>query len=73
MFGVSYNFDVGMWLFKTTQDVRTISFDMQKSTGGNAIGGGGAGRAFYAPIPEPSCAMLFQFGIVLFTIVCRRR
>jgi hypothetical protein len=59
-FGVSYNFDVGMWLFKTTQDVRTISFDMQKSTGGNAIGGGGAGWAFYAPIPEPTaCSMLF--------------
>src|SRR5688572_33364471 len=54
MFGVSYNFDVGMWLFRTTQDVRTISFDMQKSTGGNAIGGGGAGWAFYAPIPEPA-------------------
>jgi hypothetical protein len=65
MFGVSYNFDVGMWLFKTTQDVRTISFDMQKSTGGNAIGGGGAGWAFYAPriVPEPSCMLLLGCGI----------
>jgi hypothetical protein len=74
MFGVSYNFDVGMWLFKTTQDVRTISFDMQKSTGGNAIGGGGAGWAFYAPrvIPEPSCAVLLACGILLFMAVSRR-
>jgi hypothetical protein len=63
MFGVSYNFDVGMWLFKTTQDVKTISFDMQKSTGGNAIGGGGAGWAFYAPIPEPASSGLFFVAI----------
>jgi hypothetical protein len=65
MFGVGYNFDVGMWLFKTTQDVRTISFDMQKSTGGNNIGGGGAGWAFYAPIPEPSCSSLFCWGVAI--------
>ena len=32
MFGVSYNFDVGMWLFKTTQDVKTIAFDMEKGS-----------------------------------------
>ena len=57
MFGVSYNFDVGMWMFQTTQDVKTISFDMQKSTGGNAIGGGGAGLAFYS-VPEPSSGVL---------------
>jgi len=62
MFGVSYNFDVGMWLFQTTQDVKTISFDMQKSTGGNAIGGGGSGWAFYAPIPEPSIGLLVLGG-----------
>jgi hypothetical protein len=75
MFGVSYNFDVGMWLFKTTQDVRTISFDMQKSTGGNAIGGGGAGWAFYAPrvIPEPTSALLVACGIALFAAAPRRR
>jgi hypothetical protein len=74
MFGVSYNFDVGMWLFQTTQDVRTISFDMQKSTGGNAIGGGGAGWAFYAPriIPEPSCVVLLGFGILFFAAGARR-
>jgi hypothetical protein len=75
MFGVSYNFDVGMWLFKTTQDVRTISFDMQKSTGGNAIGGGGAGWAFYAPriIPEPTSALLVGCGLALFAAATRRR
>jgi hypothetical protein len=69
MFGVSYNFDVGMWLFQTTQDVRTISFDMQKSTGGNAIGGGGAGWAFYAPVPEPSSAALACCAFV--ALACR--
>jgi hypothetical protein len=31
MFGVSYNFDVGMWLFKTTQDVRTISLTCRRA------------------------------------------
>jgi PEP-CTERM motif len=68
MFGVAYNFDVGMWLFTTTQDIRTLSFDMDKSTLGNAIGGGGAGWAFYAPIPEPSAASLAGcFGVVIFT------
>ncbi|HEY3393189.1 MAG TPA: hypothetical protein VGK58_10800 [Lacipirellulaceae bacterium] len=74
MFGVSYNFDVGMWLFKTTQDVRTISFDMQKSTGGNAIGGGGAGWAFYAPrvIPEPSGFVLLLCHIMLVAAASRR-
>jgi hypothetical protein len=65
MFGVSYNFDVGMWLFMTTQDVKTIEFDMQKSTGGNAIGGGGAGWAFFAPqVPEPSSAALAACGAI---------
>jgi len=72
MFGVGYNFDVGMWLFKTTQDVRTISFDMQKSTGGNAIGGGGAGWAFYAPIPEPSTGALMIAGVIGALAINRR-
>jgi len=71
MFGVSYNFDVGMWLFRTTQDVRTIAFDMQKSTGGNAIGGGGAGWAFYAPIPEP--ATMPALVMTGFALLRRRR
>ncbi len=67
MFGVSYNFDVGMWLFTTTQDVKTLSFDMDKSTLGNAIGGGGAGWAFYSPVPEPSAVALAGcFGVVVF-------
>src|SRR6185295_949984 len=29
MFGPSANIDVGMWLIKTTQDVKTISFNME--------------------------------------------
>jgi hypothetical protein len=59
MFGVSYNFDVGMWLFTTTQDVKTIAFDMERGTGTNTIGGGGAGWAFYTPpVPEPACVPL---------------
>jgi hypothetical protein len=62
MFGVTYNFDVGMWLFQTTQDVKTISFDMSRSVPGNAIGGGGAGWAFYSPVPEPSTATLIGCG-----------
>jgi hypothetical protein len=75
MFGVSYNFDVGMWLFNTTQDVKTISFDMQKSTGGNAIGGGGATWAFYTrPIPEPASISLVGCGLVgLIAGTIRRR
>jgi hypothetical protein len=64
MFGVSYNFDVGMWLFKTTQDIKTLSFDMQRGLGGNAIGGGGAGWAFYAPVPEPSSAVLACCAVI---------
>jgi hypothetical protein len=75
MFGVSYNFDVGMWLFNTTQDVKTISFDMEKSTGGNAIGGGGATWAFYThPIPEPASMVLGGCGVLgLAGGVIRRR
>jgi hypothetical protein len=77
MFGVTYNFDVGMWLFTTTQDIRTLSFDMDKSTLGNAIGGGGAGWAFYSPIPEPSTAALAGCcGIVVLfggLRICARR
>ncbi len=69
MFGVTYNFDVGMWLFKTTQDVKTIAFDMERGTGGNAIGGGGAGWAFYTPaanvIPEPTAIALVCGGMAI--------
>jgi hypothetical protein len=64
MFGVSYNFDVGMWLFQTTQDVRTISFDMETGVGGNSIGGGGATWAFYSPpVPEPATTVFLAVGI----------
>jgi hypothetical protein len=75
MFGVSYNFDVGMWLFKTTQDVKTIAFDMERNTGNNAIGGGGATWAFYtAPIPEPTAVALVTGGVIAsFTHRHRRR
>lgn len=67
MFGINYNFDAGMWLFNTTQDVRTISFDMERSVGGNAIGGGGAGWAFYTPlvVPEPSSITLVGCALVV--------
>ena len=74
MFGVNYNFDVGMWLFKTTQDVRTIHFDMEVGVGGNNIGGGGATWAFYTPrVPEPSTAALIAFGLTLAVSCVRRR
>jgi hypothetical protein len=64
-FGISYNFDVGMWLFATTQDVKTIAFDMERDVGGNAIGGGGAGWAFYTPpIPEPTAATILVWGAI---------
>lgn len=66
MFGVSYNFDVGMWLFSTTQAVKTIAFDMERATGGNALGGGGGGWAFYTPpIPEPASFALICCGLVV--------
>ncbi len=76
MFGVSYNFNVGMWLFKTTQDVRRIAFDMERGTGNNAIGGGGAGWAFYAPpgVPEPTCGALIGWCLfVAIGLPIRRR
>jgi hypothetical protein len=74
MFGVSYNFDVGMWLFNTTQDVKTISFDMEKGSGGNAIGGGGATWAFYThPIPEPASIALVCCGLATLTSGAVRR
>lgn len=65
MFGVSYNFDIGMWLFRTTQDVRTISFDMEKDVGGNGLVNGGAGWAFYSPaVPEPGSLALLLGAMV---------
>jgi hypothetical protein len=73
MFGVTYNFDVGMWLFQTTQDVKTISFDMSRSITGNAIGGGGAGWAFYSPVPEPSTVTLIGCGALAMCFGAIRR
>jgi hypothetical protein len=75
MFGVNYNFDVGMWLFQTTQDVRTIHFDMEVGVGGNQIGGGGATWAFYtAKVPEPSSFALAACGLCFAAkLVYRRR
>ena len=76
MFGIATNYDIGMWLFKTTQDVKTINFDMEVGVGGNTIGGGGATWAFYTPpgivVPEPSSMLLIACGLA-FGITSRRR
>jgi hypothetical protein len=65
MIGINWNYDAGMWLFNTTQDVKTIEFDMGKTSGGNTIGGGGGGWAFYSPpVPEPSCTSLAVFALL---------
>ena len=77
MFGPSGNFDVGMWLFKTTQDVKTISFNMELGIGGNpSQGGGGAAWAFYTNVvPEPTTFALICHAIVVggYTLLRRRR
>jgi hypothetical protein len=78
MLGISPNFDVGMWLFQTTQDIRAISFDMDKSGPvPPAAGGGGAGWAFYTPaannIPEPSAIALVCGGFLSVGVAIRRR
>jgi hypothetical protein len=76
MFGIATNYDIGMWLFKTTQDVKTINFDMEVGVGGNTIGGGGATWAFYTPhgviVPEPSAMLLIACGLAL-GVTTRRR
>jgi hypothetical protein len=75
MFGPAANFDVGMWLFNTTQDVKTISFDMEVSIqGGPFQGGGGAAWAFYTrAVPEPATTGLLAIGSIAFTSVFGRR
>jgi hypothetical protein len=75
MFGPSANFDVGMWLFNTTQDVKTISFNMELGIGGNpSLGGGGAAWAFYTTkIPEPATATLVSIALVASGSAWRRR
>jgi hypothetical protein len=77
MFGPSANFDVGMWLFKTSQDVKTISFNMELGIqGGPFPGGGGGGWAFYTTkVPEPTSGVVLLSGIVVgsHTIRSRRR
>lgn len=74
MFGPSANFDVGMWLFKTTQDVKTISFNMELGiAGGPFQGGGGAGWGFYTVVPEPTAVALVSIGVAFSTGALRRR
>jgi hypothetical protein len=74
MIGINWNYDAGMWLFSTTQAVKTIEFDMGKSSGGNAIGGGGAAWAFYTPpVPEPTCASLAASALLALACGTRRR
>jgi hypothetical protein len=75
MFGPSANFDVGMWLFNTTQDVKTISFDMELGIqGGPFQGGGGAAWAFYTrAVPEPTSATLISMGLAVGGSALRRR
>lgn len=78
MFGPAWNDDAEMWLFNTTQDVRAISFDMQKSGPvPAAVGGGGAGWAFYTPpgtiVPEPATLALVSVGMVFSSCTLRRR
>jgi hypothetical protein len=73
MFGPSANFDIGMWLFKTTQDVKTISFNMELGiAGGPFQGGGGAAWAFYTNIPEPTTIALSCVGLVIGGCLHRR-
>jgi hypothetical protein len=74
MFGPSANFDVGMWLFKTTQDVKTISFNMELGiAGGPFQGGGGAAWAFYTTkVPEPTAVALSCVGLAMGGCLCRR-
>jgi hypothetical protein len=75
MFGVNWNDDAEMWLFQTTQDVRVIHFNMQKSGPvPAAVGGGGAGWAFYTPkVPEPTTAALVSIAFVTGGAFLRRR
>jgi hypothetical protein len=65
MLGVKWNDDSEMWLFKTTQDVKTIAFDMEVNSGQINLGGGGAGWAFYtAAVPEPTAITLMCVGLI---------
>ena len=75
MFGPSGNYDVGMWLFNTTQDVKTISFNMELGIqGGPFQGGGGAAWAFYTTkIPEPASFSLLAIGLCCFAKRAHRR
>jgi hypothetical protein len=63
-----------MWLFKTTQDVKTISFNMELGIqGGPFQGGGGAGWGFYTTIvPEPTAVALSCVGLIIGGCLSRR-
>jgi hypothetical protein len=73
MLGVVWNDDSEMWLFQTTQDVKTIAFDMEVNSGNINVGGGGAGWAFYtSPIPEPTSVALVCSALVIGGCAFRR-
>ena len=74
MFGNPGNFDAGMMVFQTTQDVRAIEFDMEVGGAQGVAGGGGAGIGFYAPVPEPSSQLLgWMAGFMMLGLRrCRR-
>jgi hypothetical protein len=74
MLGVSWNDDAEMWLFKTTQNVKTIAFDMEVASGNINAGTGGAGWAFYSPpVPEPTAMALACGGLAISSCAIRRR
>ena len=73
LFGNPGNFDAGLLVFQTTQDVRTIALDMEIGGVQGNLGGGGAAIGFFAPVPEPQSGLLLVFGISTLVSLTRRR